>query len=434
MSLLLNYECLSQFKKQFYEKVLSFENLIPEEIKIDKVSFPDGGVDEQFNFWGYQLEKDGKKYLLPSRFPDGTELHIQEILPIIPQDVQKVATRGNVYYLINKPVSVRFKPEKCMSFKELSNTLNDFEHSNPTHRLLLVFMGLSQVLDRANYRVSSPAGFGKDSVVDIFGNLIGNCATIENPTIAKLEYMTNSKWLAVNEIVDIQKTEWRNIEQFLLSAGAFKPEITKHSRAIANGVKEVLNISNFSLSLMYNDIDHYSDMTIYVDFVTKEAVLDRFPAFRLSGVFKEDFNKVKGINVQEFVNNNFDKYKSIIYTLTYFKENVNKELKRFNTDKLNKFPARWTTNINRLLKIIDLYCDTQEEFDMWIKVINDTTSDYKIMINDYVKAYNVYVTKHGDVEAFNMRSKLKYEKDYSFKQKADILFEKKVSTNNEWFK
>ncbi|HEY9705240.1 MAG TPA: hypothetical protein V6C58_22570, partial [Allocoleopsis sp.] len=215
MSILLNYECLSQFKRQFYEKVLSFDNLIPEEIKIDKVSFPDGGTDDTFNFWGYELQKDGKKYLLPSKFPDGTELDIKNILPIIPQDVQKVASRGNVYYLINNPISVSFKSDKRLSFKELANILNDFEHTNPEHRLLLVFMGLSQVLDRSNYRISTPAGFGKDSVVDIFGNLLGNCATIENPTIAKLEFMTNMKWLAVNEIVDIQKAEWRNIEQFL---------------------------------------------------------------------------------------------------------------------------------------------------------------------------------------------------------------------------
>jgi hypothetical protein len=242
-------------------------------------------------------------------------------------------------------------------------------------------MGSASLLDRANFRICSPAGFGKDSVVDTLGNLIGGCFTIENPTIAKLEYMTYSKWLAVNEIVDIQKTEWRNIEQFLLSAGAHKTEITKHSRATSNGVKEILDISKFSLSLMYNDIDHYPETDKYVDFVTKKAVLDRFPAFRLSGVLQEDFNVVKTIDIKKFVEEHFNDYKDLIYTYTYFKENLNKELKRFNADKLRKdIPHRWKLNIGSLLKIVDLYCDNQEEFDYWITKINYSLTDYEIML------------------------------------------------------
>lgn len=386
--LLLHYDCINEFKRQYFKDILSFEHLTQGEIKIDKVSFPDGGTDEAFNFWGYQLEKNGIKYLLPSKYADGTEIKLSELLPIIPKDLQKVAYRGNVYMLINRPIPARFKPEKVMTFKELVDTLNSLEHTNPEHRKLLLFVGLTSLLDRANFRISSPPNFGKDSVVDTLGNLIGGCHTIENPTIAKLEYMTYAKWLAVNEIVDIQKTEWRNIEQFLLSAGAHKPEITKHSRAIATGVKEIMDISKFSLSLLYNDIDCYPEQDKYVDFVTKKAVLDRFPALRLSGHLTEDFNKVKNIDVIKFVEEHLPDYKAILYTFTYYKQNLEKELKRFNASKLNqKIPNRWLINIGRLLKVIDLYCDNQQEFDYWVEHINSALQDYTDML-EYPKEYN----------------------------------------------
>jgi len=381
MSLILHYDVLNEFKRQFYKDVLGFEHLQEGEIKIDKVSFPDGGSDEEFNFWGYQFEKNGIKYLMPSKTIDGIDIKLNELLPILPKDTQKIAYRGNVYYLINKPISVRFRPEKSMSFKEMINILNDLKHSNPEHRKLLLFMGIASLFDRTNFRLATPASFGKDSVVDILGNLFGSCFTIENPTIAKLEYMTYAKWLAVNEIVDIAKPEWRNIEQFLLSAGAHKPEITKHSRAMANGTKEILDITKFSLALMYNDIDHYPESDKYVDYVTKKAVLDRFPAFRLQGVLQEDFNQVKNIDVKKFVVENFDTFRKLIYTFTYYKENLMKELRRYNADKLRQdIPHRWLINIGRVLKVIDLYCDTQEEFDKWIQIINNSINDYTEML------------------------------------------------------
>lgn len=379
--MILHYDMISEFKRQFYKDILGIEHLQAGEIKIDKVSFPDGGSEEEFNFWGYQLEKNNVKYLLPSKNPDGTEIKVHDILPIMPKDCQKVAHRGTVYQLINKPVSVRFRPEKKMSFKELVNKMNNLEHTNNTHRRLLCFIAFASMMDRCNFRISSPPSFGKDSVVDTFGNLLGGAFTIENPTIAKLEYMTYAKWLAVNEIVDIQKAEWRNIEQFLLSAGAHKPEITKHSRAIANGTKEIIDISKFSLSLLYNDIDCYPEVDKYVDSVTKSAVLDRFPAFRLYGTLSEDFNKTKGEDIPKYVTEHIEEYKDIIYTYTYFKINLNRELKRFKADNLVKgIPSRWLTNISRLLKVIDLYCDTQEEFNEWIEVINKALQDYKDML------------------------------------------------------
>jgi hypothetical protein len=377
---LLFYDSLSEFKKQFYKDLLTSQHLIPGEIKINKLDFASGGSQEHANFWGYMFEKDGKKYLLESKDINGLQVDLSELMPFMAEDLEKVASKGIVYWLVNKPISAKFRPQKCMQFRDLVNVFSSFAHSNPVHQKLLVFIALTSMMDRANFRISTPPGFGKDSIVDTMGALVGNAATVENPTLAKLEYMTAFKWLVVNEINDIGKSEWKVIEQFLLSAGAHKSEVTKHSRATANGVKEILNIKNFSLALLYNDIDCYPDMKDYIDFITKKAVLDRFPAFRFYGSLMEDFN-LRNLDVEKLVKDNFSTYKELLYTFSYFKQNLSRELKHFSAEKLSDMPQRWKINIGRLLKIIDLYCKDQDEFDYWINVINDSLIDYKEMLS-----------------------------------------------------
>jgi len=377
---MLYYECISEFKRQFYKDLLTLEHVQGGQIKIDKVSLPDGSADDEYNFWGYQLEKDGKKYLLSALDQNNEEIDLRKVMPIRAKSLLKVASKGVVYYHIKNPVSMKFKAEKTMTFKEFIGLFTSLVHSNPEHQKLLWFMALTQMFDRANFRITTPAGFGKDSTIGILGNLIGKCVTIEHPTLAKLEYMTNYKWLGVNEVVDIGKTEWKIIEQFLLTAGDLKPEITKHSRAIASGVGETLDISNFSISLFYNDIDHYIEDDKYFDSVTKVAVKDRFPAFRLYGNYSEPFNQVKDLNLRSFVQEHYADYIELIHNYAYYKQNFMTLLHNYKTEGLISMPERWKINVGRLLKIIDIYCDTQEEFTKWVQVVNSSMNDYKAML------------------------------------------------------
>lgn len=377
---LLYYDCLAEFKRQFYKDLLTTEHLKTGQIKFDTLHFPDGDIDDNVNFWGYILEKDNIKYLLSSITTDKAELPPKEILPLRPIETTKVAHKGIVYHWIKKFSTAKYKEEKQTSFKQLIDNLSSFEHTNPTHQKLLWFMTLTQIMDRANFRVSTPPGFGKDSTVDILGNLIGGTGTIENPTIAKLEERASVlKLLAINEVVDVARSDWRLIEQFLLQTGAFKPEVTKRSRKYG-ALGEIINISNFSISLLYNDINCYPKGTKYFDEVTKDAVKDRFPALRLYGKYTEDFNKIKFLDVKKYVTENFEKYKKFIYTLMYYKVNVNKELHKWDSKLLINTPERWKTNLGRLLKIVDLYCDSQEEFNKWINVINVALKDYEQML------------------------------------------------------
>ena len=43
----------------------------------------------------------------------------------------------------------------------------------------------------------------------------------------------------------------------------------------------------------------------------------------------------------------------------------------------------------KVLRVIDLYCDSQQEFDKWIEVINESIKSYKIMIGEKEEDKNV---------------------------------------------
>jgi len=374
------YEFLAEFKSKFYKDLLTLDHLQGSQVKIDKIAYPNGEVDDSANFWGYVFEKNGRKFLLSCKDKAGNEIKLGDVLPIFPRDLMKVAHKGNVYYWIKKPISAKIKPEKTMDFKTFIGKLSSLEHNNPKHLKLMWFMTLTQMFDRANFRICSPAGFGKDSTVEIINSLVGKANTIENPTLAKLEFMSSNKLLAINEVIDIKKSDWRIMEQFLLSSGAHKPEVAKHSRATTNGVSEILDISKLSLSLMYNDIDHYPKEELYFDKVTKEAVIDRFPALRLYGEFTENFNAVKDFDIPTYVSKHYQEYREIIGNYEYYRLNLMAYYHSYDVNLLRHLPKRWKTNIGRLLKIIDLYCDTQEEFNDWVLEVNNCVNDYEEML------------------------------------------------------
>ena len=163
---LLYYDCLSEFKRQFFKDLLTSEHLDGGQIKFDTLHYPDGTSEEEANFWGYQFKKNGKRFLLSSTDNQCNEVIPSEILPIKATNLQKVAHKGVVYYWIQTPVSAKFKPSKVMSFKSFLDKLSKLEHSNKKHQKLLWLMTLAQLYDRCNFRISTPPGFGKDSTID----------------------------------------------------------------------------------------------------------------------------------------------------------------------------------------------------------------------------------------------------------------------------
>jgi hypothetical protein len=131
---------------------------------------------------------------------------------------------------------------------------------------------------------------------------------------------------------------------------------------------------------MYNDIDHYPDPKSFFDIVTKKQVRDRFPAFRFHGRFTEDFNQVNDLDIDAFVDKHYDKYKTILETIEYYRHHLFVNLHNYSKVKMPRYAQRIDLNLGRLLTIVDCYSESQEEFDKWIDVITGCIEDYKAMV------------------------------------------------------
>jgi hypothetical protein len=398
-SLLLHYDTLEEFHKEYYKGLFTQDHIIDDEKyfkELTQQGSPDTyGIDR----YCAVLLKDGKKYLLKSDFV--------KVLPIkLKNQSLKYSSRGDVYYVIEDEdfVSVKIRAEKTMSFKELVDRLSSLSHGNPDHYKLLWLMEMSQMMGRAYYRISTPPGFGKDSTVDIAGVLLGNTHTIEsNPTTAQLMKLTYSKHLGVNEVVGTPKAEWNRMQQYLLSVTAFKNKVTRRSLNMTNpNSGDTLDVSNHSITLMYNDVDCYPIGTEYFDSMASAPMKDRLPALRLYGVMKEDFNVLEGKDVNKIAVDNKKWYDEVIRAFHYYKNNLDSELHFYVTPSLKGYAERWVTNIGRLFKVFDLYSSTQEEFDSLCSVLFDAMKDYENMahypvaLRNFAKKNKVKVVEYDE--------------------------------------
>lgn len=367
----------SQIREEFYKDCI-FSEALGKHVKVEELEFEDYR-DERHGraFWGFILGANKKKYLLSDK------TNIDDAFPMrIKHDkLSKVAFKGEVYWLIGGYTSVKIQPEHILDFRTMVDALSAFEHRCPDHYKLLWFQEMTQLLTSANYRNATPPGFGKDSVADTANVLHGNVSILDDePTKAKLEERTAvCKHLVISEVMDQPAPVWKQLEQYLLKAGAKKANITKRTRAYG-GVKEDINASKLSVSLIYNDINNYPDMTKYVDFISKEAVLDRFVPLRLAGRLTEPFSELKTTDIPKLVEEGLPVYRALIKSLLYYKIHYGEYITHFKRDKLIKFDERWHGNIMQLLDTISIYCKSQEEFDKWVETINFCHKEYFTML------------------------------------------------------
>lgn len=378
-SLLLHTDCLAEFNEQYFEKVLNIEHIVSDGgVNFPKVKFTDG-EEHQANFFGWVVAKNGIYWLIPNTDKNGTPVKVKDIFPLKPNTWDEVGYQSKAYRLVDDYSVVKYKSENRLGMRALVDNLSSTPHTNPEHRKLLIMAILSQVFSRSYYRFSSPPGFGKDSIVDTLGLLVGGCATIENPSVPKLEREASIRTLSgLNEVVGLTRSQWVDIGKFMLAACAYKPSITKRTRAFG-GVGETINLRTFSMSLFYNDIDCYTDPKIvYFDELAEQGIRDRLPALRLYGGFKYDFNIINDIDIPKFVEEHWDDFLDIIYTVTHYKGHIFGKIPY--VYDLGSQPQRWHRSLGVLLRVVAEYSRDQEEFTKWVNLLKTSMVDYNHML------------------------------------------------------
>lgn len=346
--LMCHNDCIQKFNNKLYSNILSTENLKSKQ----KAITYDGE-----KYYGYYMEKGKDLFFMPSKFYDK--------IPFRVTNYMEMDYKGEVFSFITKIESVIIPSEKKISFRDLVNISPLFSHLNPKHFLLYKIIAIAGYVDRINVRVSTDAGFGKDSVVNIIHELVNSTLNIYGATFAKLEFGLTNKLIILNELGNLKKDEKIDMQEFLLATGAYFNTYNKRTRK-TNTTQESYNISNLSLLIFYNLPSYYTGKAQeYFDQMFTKAVVDRFIPFVFKGVLTTKFGKL--LNSEQLMATHEKEYKNIIATLNYFRYNrindikytVPEGIKFLKEDQLE----RYERTFNVIMKYISEYSETQEEFN-----------------------------------------------------------------------
>jgi len=344
--LVFHNDCIQKFNNQLYSNIFSKENITSKHKAI------------QINgekFYGYFMEKDRVNYFMLTEF--------LEKLPFKIKKLQETDYKGEVFNMIYDVKSINIPSEKRMSYRELVDIMPAFSHTNPLHFTLYKILAATGYTDRINARISTDAGFGKDSVVGIIQQLVDSTVNIYGATFAKLEYSLVNKLMILNEMGNLKAEEKFSMQEFLLATGAYFNTYTKRTRKTAT-TQEQYDISRLSLLIFYNLPEYYvGKAQEYFDQIFTKAVIHRFIPFVFDGRLTTQFEKI--INTDKIMNDNEDMYKDVIASLNYFRYNNVTDIAYDIPTEINFSDKlkRYERTFNVILKYVGEYAETQEEFN-----------------------------------------------------------------------
>jgi hypothetical protein len=432
----LGYDVLREFHDTMFEGVLTNRNLGEEEKYFKTLKVVGREESEVVDFVGVTLAKQGKKYLLqtfdPSKAPgNGREIKPKDVIPLRPTQTTRVGHRNDVFHLINNHNKIKIGEKQDKTFRELVNSLSTFNHTNDLHYKLFWITVLSSVWQRVYYRVATRPGFGKDSSIQVL-NLLGEFSkSVVDPTRAKLEFLSDQNVLAISEVTKSTKSEWEDTQQFLLDCGDFKPQTEKRSRSF-QGVEETLDIKDLSILLFYNDVLSYSSLDKYFDYKADENVKDRFPALHFAGKLDDNhFDELAAMDIPEFVEENFDDMKSLLYSYTYWKNNFREHVSGYEYDLSGHgLSGRAKRSLRATMQLIDLYSDSQAEYKYFCDEFMDCVKDYERQFM-FIDAYNEALEQKSGEQRVEYENKMR--ETQTFKERLKKLKDGFKSENlNAW--
>ena len=282
---IFNYSVVNQFNNEFYRNIITDDDL--KELKFFKFKIED---DDYYEVKGWLVKKDRKKYLIKDDF---NGLKLEDILPIKIKDYKEYSYRNDVYHIPTNEGIIKFKipAKKTMSIREWFDFFAPFKHTNQEDFIIYKGLVLGSLLLRYNYRVATQPAFGKNSLLDILKELLPFDVTVYTPDSApKLRATLEKRLLVIDEIVDIDKDKMKLLEPVIRSAGDMRTFVENSALAVSGFTKSTYDISNLSISFIYNEYKDYKNSDKkrdksdkYFDNAFTKATQQRFIPFKLDG-------------------------------------------------------------------------------------------------------------------------------------------------------
>ena len=275
--------------------------------------------------------------------------------------------------------------------REIVEELNKIVHEKPNQLRDWIITCIASYCEKPMLRVASPKGFGKDSIPKILKGMLKGIYVFKPRSMAKIENVTHGiKSLYLNEMATTDKKQIELIEDYILGVGDGSTDYEKGARGY-KGERENKDTNDISLVFMYNDLSQYDkDPSKFFDnMLVNESAYDRLLPLRFHGrINVAQFRRT--FDIQEVADKNKQFFINMMKSIEYYRLNYRKELKPFRLLTKYVLSERHMNSFMILTDFINLYANTEEEFNVIVRDFYRHNEDYKIMVNGGKATLNVY--------------------------------------------
>ena len=369
-------ETLSAYNQLMFDTLIYDYNISTDTLKEIEFENDEGMPCKPIR--GYFAVKDKRKYWIEEQFLDKLPLRMGD-------SFEELKHKEDLVHRPLKPKTFRITPNKEYPVRQFIDNFLPFKHSNEKHWTLLKFISLAGFIGRVYCCISSFSEFGKSSVYDVLHYLTDKSPVFKPRSVPGVLCKINGVGNIVFDETHRCKKDIRDIiEEFALQIGGGKA-LYINGALKSSKTKMRYDCSLQSITFLYNNNSNYDDpLKDYFEFIFSNnvAIDSRFLKFKLDGKLTEEFSKdfdVPGLAEQYKM-----EYVKIAKQLFYLQElkKSNGYERRFVTKGKLNLKGRKLITFSEITWLVDMYSETQEEYDVWIDDLEQSIIGYKSMVTE----------------------------------------------------
>jgi len=374
---------LAAHNASMHEDLIQPYHIISESIKT--YTFENAREEELSPLRGFfALKESGghrKKYFVEEQYYQELPVRVNSAEEVFFKDNARTKT------ILLRPTDVtpfRIKPQMIWeSTHEFVDLLAPFQHSRPEEWTLAKIIALMGIVGKTFVGICSPSEFGKSSVYLILDAICQQCPVFQPRSVpGVLAQITSTGNMVFDEVHDAPTEVKSCMENFSLQVAGNSP-IYINGALKSKNTKSKYDVSQQSITFLYNILSHYSDPTKqFWDNIwsNTKAMQSRFLLMAFDGKLLEEFDK------------DFDMVK-VADENKMFYVNIAKHTSWLRKQKIeNALSTRWEEHhklnlvgrhkiiYDEIVWMIDQYANSQAEKNSYVLLLNKVINNYKLML------------------------------------------------------
>jgi hypothetical protein len=229
--------------------------------------------------------------------------------------------------------------------------------------------------------ICSEPAFGKGIYFTILKYMGHKTTSLTGPTKALLyKLLITQRTIVFDEYTTVQAELIRDTESIVKKLKDDTPEYPKQSLDML-GIGQTADARNLSVIFTYNRPQDLKNTEKSFENIWNNpgAIFDRLPRFLFNGKVLNSHTRPRRDEMEDAIINNRDFFIERTKEAMYVVNEYYKHIHGWNRDKL-QLKERHFTNTSAWFDMIDACSETQEEFDKWCELINESISNYRAML------------------------------------------------------